>query len=568
VFANTTKGSESGVIIEYFGLKGEAHYDKDIERKKEYWSNKSGWALIEIYPADVKGRNRIEFFSWLIMQLAAHNIQYKQLDEHELWLRLKDRAIGQFTRAVALFVGRCRKRSLSAEDLSNLIQQHRAVNTTEKSFLAAAQQVYTTYLDVLAETGMDDFDGLLHKATKLVESGNTKLDRKHSAGDVAHITHIFIDEFQDFSEIFYQLIQAIRNSGKGAEAFCVGDDWQAINGFAGSNLTYFAQFDDYFESTKHLNLISNFRSGQRIVATGNALMKGLGPAAHAATDRPGRVDSADIESFTPSVAEQSDHSGDIHTPAILRLCNDALKDNFDVVLLFRRNTVPWYVNYPSKVQLHRRGIEGYLQHIRAFLPEDQAKRITCSTVHKYKGLEKAMVIVADPTYRSYPLIHPDWVFTRIFGDTIDKIVDENQRLFYVAVTRAESRLVLLTSENDNSEFHEQIKSRLDGSPNAIMEIHWPSTFAPARDSDRIIVHLNGKTYDNKDAINACGYSYNGMTKTWSKLFSREKWSIEKIETELWVSDADNIGISVEDETGQILNQYIASNGRITRTDTN
>ena len=45
-----------------------------------------------------------------------------------------------------------------------------------------------------------------------------------------------------------------------------------------------------------------------------------------------------------------------------------------------------------------------------------SEKISISTTHKYKGLEKAIVIILDAFERNYPLIHPEWVFFRIFGE--------------------------------------------------------------------------------------------------------------------------------------------------------
>ena len=44
-----------------------------------------------------------------------------------------------------------------------------------------------------------------------------------------------IDEYQDFSLPFFRLVQALRTLYPELKLFAVGDDWQAINRFAGSD---------------------------------------------------------------------------------------------------------------------------------------------------------------------------------------------------------------------------------------------------------------------------------------------------------------------------------------------
>ncbi len=65
--------------------------------------------------------------------------------------------------------------------------------------------------------------------------------------------------------MFFALAQGIRSLNPRAEFFCVGDDWQAINGFAGSDLTFFEDFATYFRDTTTLHVSTNYRSPAEIV---------------------------------------------------------------------------------------------------------------------------------------------------------------------------------------------------------------------------------------------------------------------------------------------------------------
>lgn len=206
--------------------------------------------------------------------------------------------------------------------------------------------------------------------------------------------------------------------------FCVGDDWQAINGFAGSDLRFFEDFTDYIGESRRLYISTNYRSSNAIVAVGNALMDRLGKPAIAHKKSAGTVLVSDLNEFEPSLIEKERHPGDVVTPAVLRLTSKAIDDGLDVVMLCRRNAIPWFVNYQDQIRGDGRGLARYLDLVRSFFPESLKERINISTAHKYKGLEKPMVIVLDAIARSYPLMHADWAFCRVLGDSPDKIIRE------------------------------------------------------------------------------------------------------------------------------------------------
>ena len=104
------------------------------------------------------------------------------------------------------------------------------------------------------------------------------------------------------------------------------------------------------------------------------------------------------------------------------------------------------------------GLDRFLGHARSFLPEEDRERVSISTTHRYKGLEQDAVIILDGIEGSYPLIHPSWVFTRVFGDTFTEIEAAERRLFYVAVTRARQSLVILTEQRRSSPYLADIES--------------------------------------------------------------------------------------------------------------
>jgi len=54
-----------------------------------------------------------------------------------------------------------------------------------------------------------------------------------------------VDEYQDISAQRLKLLKKILERNPNCKLFCVGDDWQSIMGFSGSNLNYFVNFKEY-----------------------------------------------------------------------------------------------------------------------------------------------------------------------------------------------------------------------------------------------------------------------------------------------------------------------------------
>lgn len=562
------KTEKSGVIIEYFGLTGDPDYDEMSEKKREYWKNKHNWTFLELTPKEITNKGEIHFYEKLKDALQHQGIRCKRLSEDEIWEKIRDRAIDRFTKASKGFIARCRKLSLTVSDLRLKAKAHSAHTPEESAFIEIVCLIYDAYLERISATGEEDFDGLMRRATEEVNCGNTIFKRRSTDGDLGSLRHICIDEFQDFSDLFYQLLSAIRKSSPEAKLFCVGDDWQAINGFAGSDLRFFKQFKQYVGDSRCLNISTNYRSAPAIVEAGNALMLGHGAPAVASKDkeRAGRVLVSNLDDFKPSSIEENVHSGDIITPAVLRVLGKALSSSDDtrIVLLCRTNKIPYFIKYKNiAAKGGSRSLDDYLDHIRSYLPKDQRERVTISTAHKYKGLEKKMVIILDLVQRSYPLIHPDWQFTRILGNSLENIVEEERRLLYVALTRAEEDLFIFTENRNKSPFLDDLERTAN-----FASINW-ELFPPLQGAtDRLMVSIGSQegtggspTYAIKDLLKASGYQWQSTGwRSWTKTMPSTRFSAEILKSEVWSASADGIDVRIFDATDKLVAQFLVDDG--------
>ncbi|MCS4505997.1 UvrD-helicase domain-containing protein [Arhodomonas aquaeolei] len=556
------QSGNSGVIVEYFGLSGDPDYDEQAEKKRDFWRHNQSWQLLEITPRDVSP-GRDQFFSSFRNVLERYKIECNPLTEDEIWDRVKDRAIDRFTTTSISFIQRCRKLSLDSSQLSQLIDSRNDLSPVENQFLGVARHLYSAYLDRLDSTGEEDFDGLMQRAATSIKAGQTVFERRSGKGDLRDIRYMFIDEYQDFSDLFLRLVNAIRERNDAIEFFCVGDDWQAINGFAGSDLKFYVNFHSHFSPSHKLPISTNYRSAKSIVSLGNALMHGLGEPAKPYRPDSGTVLIGNLDKFTPTNRENERHSGDEITPAVLRLVSKWLATDRDIVLLCRKNTLPWYVDYGGEQARRRNGLDAFCDLVRSYFPEEVRRRITTSTAHKYKGLQNDAVIVVDAVLRSYPLIHPDWVFTRVLGDNLEKISEEERRLFYVALTRAVDTLIILTEEQSISPFLQDIAAK-----HPFERLDWDK-FPPVREeSSRLTVRVgnlvpqnNGATYAIKDQLKASGYRWDSANKVWQKSFLEEGFSLESLKESIWASIANQIRVEIVDDHGSLVGEYAIHSGR-------
>lgn len=390
--------------------------------------------------------------------------------------RRKQKLVEQITQ----FINKAQKLSYNPKEVRDIakIKKHNTnLSRRNEFFIKIACRVYDEYQFRLKEKGYTDFDGLFDDAINKIknESANCKIVY-HGEKKIGDIKYILIDEYQDFSELFYQLIDEIRKVNPLISFFCVGDDWQAINGFAGSDLKYFKMFETkYFKGgNRVVHLLTNHRSDKNIVLHSNLLMAGLGPEGEPEKSKPDgavylsellrvelRNDQEHINEYVKdkryvdaacSLLDKEETSKSIpmelarYLKTVEYIVQNKVEDEKQVCLLFRAN------------KLHGLSISKFAVKIGEWCPKrpktikkklsgkDVWVNIDYSTAHSFKGKEMDEVIVVGANRRSFPKFHPDNELMEILGVTMEKVRDEEQRLFYVAITRAKEKLYLIYDE--------------------------------------------------------------------------------------------------------------------------
>ncbi len=295
-----------------------------------------------------------------------------------------------------------------------------------RQFYELAIPIVKKYIDYCTNKSFLDFNDLISRTTSLF--------RNHE--DIAHkfrkkYKYILVDEFQDVNNLQVELIQLLLTEQ--SQLFCVGDDWQSIYGFRGSNVNYIVEFEKHFKDAKTIKLNMNYRSTQNIVGASNEVIKN-------------NKFKIEKEIFA---SKKSEHKIVVfagnNEEENIQFCIDKVKEllkegipNDEIFFLYRRSKMyaPYYYKFRNE------GI-----------------KVQGKTIHAAKGLEAKVVFIIGLTDGNggFPDIWlEDRIFQMIKKSNHDLLLEEERRLFYVAITRAKEKLFLITEKGFESSFLKEI----------------------------------------------------------------------------------------------------------------
>jgi DNA helicase II / ATP-dependent DNA helicase PcrA len=125
-------------------------------------------------------------------------------------------------------------------------------------------EIHARYEAVLKERSAVDFDNILLLTRDLLRDHRQVRDAYKD-----RFTFVLVDEYQDTNNLQEELTGLLTANGN---LFCVGDDWQAIYSFRGSNVNHFLAFEKNYPGARLFRLEQNFRSADEIVQVANRVI--------------------------------------------------------------------------------------------------------------------------------------------------------------------------------------------------------------------------------------------------------------------------------------------------------
>lgn len=483
--------------------KTERQYAEERNKKREYWkkkkSDKDGYSFV-LLETDISWLDvgREQFEKKLKSMLKSNGLECTKLPKEILLENVYKKHSNRLFQLFVSFIQKSRRYGYSPAQIKEKRDYYQTSNPKEQVFLRVAPEIYEKYEKDLDETSRLDFDRLIHLAVEEIHSSNGECcirDNKNNVNiRIKDIKYILIDEFQDFSKLFYNMISAIREVNPAVKLFCVGDDWQAINGFAGSDLKYFHDYVEDYPNAARRNVLTNYRSGGWIVDAGNCLMDGLGEKSNPTKlkQNKGMVEVVEMDKYVvegrENQADTNDYQqdqryldacevrmrtkegeewkfNDFDTARYLKAIHLILRENLD--LLSSPNTNCLILTRTNRFGCFNNSVELKEKLSTVFSTEEIERvgrdrfneKIQVMTAHKSKGKEADIVFVLKCNLRTFPMNHPDNRLFGIFGDIEKQVFDEEQRLFYVALTRAKQKAYLLTEKENKSCFLRQLSSK-------------------------------------------------------------------------------------------------------------
>ena len=458
---------EKVAYIEHFGItqdgKNDRYSDDELQAYKKAINDKinlhkqHGSTLIYTFSQYSDRRSltehlqeELENLGFVLTPRSNKEVMEKLVSSEE------NRYIRKLVSLICRFIGNFKTNGYTADEFNRMY--HSTQNVRTRLFLDICHDCFLEYERYLKENNAVDFEDMINESARIlreVKEMKKKLDFKY----------IIVDEYQDISRQRFDLVTALAEVTD-SKIIAVGDDWQSIYAFSGSDITLFTKFEEKMGYAKLLKIVKTYRNSQEVIdIAGNFIQKNEAQITKELKSPKTITDPVIIYTYdgTRKKAKEDNKSGanyaiahavEVALEQILEFNKQEGKpDNSSILLLGRFGF--------DGDKLEKSGLFEYIDRGNKLKSVKYPKlNITFMTAHASKGLGYDNVIVVNGRNETYGFpskIEDDPVLAFVIKG--DRSIDyaEERRLFYVAMTRTKNRVFFIAPEQNPSEFLLEIK---------------------------------------------------------------------------------------------------------------
>jgi len=424
---------EYDIYIEHFGVDKDMKAHQYTESENQKYEKAMRWKR-ETHK--INGTDLIETYSFyhqegilskkLEEELKKRGVKFKPLSKEEkellLMINNNDEEFSAFCKLINTFLTLFKANNFAKEELVKFKRETSEKNLYMRQkhllFFKMFEPLYDYYNKKLNENNLIDFNDMINKA---------------------------IDNLNN-------------NPTEDCKILAVGDDWQSIYRFAGSDILIFTEFEKYFGKTEVSFIEKTYRNSQELIDIAqNFIMK---------NENQLKKNLKSDKSLTKPVEFKSvskKNKIEVIFDILKNIAKENLNKEKEVLILARNNK--------SFSQLNGKYFHVKDKKIKIevsnFINDKELKKLkylkniklSIKTVHSSKGLEADEVILidVDDDIIGFPnKITDDSVLGYVLSKADSFLFGEERRLFYVALTRTRNRCFILFDEKTPSCFVKEL----------------------------------------------------------------------------------------------------------------
>lgn len=433
--------NRSGDVPEYFeskdGKSAKECYHEGMKWKREL-HKENNTKLIETFAYEKMENNLLEN---LETKLKNAGVKFKPLDSQKMWDRVSggDKELDRLTELFNTVIELVKNNNISFDEL-RMRNKEIANNSLTNILIELIEPIYNQYELYLHANKEIDFNDMINTALDYVRTGKYQHNYKY----------VIVDEYQDIAQARYNLLYEMRMQ-RDYNLFCVGDDWQSIYRFNGSDVGFILDFDKYWGMSEISRIETTYRFPQSLIQiSGNFVMKNP------------RQKVKELKSYSKEEIFSLDEITAYNEQCAVDFLKKRLDDlprNSSILFLGRYRFDIQLIKDESDMEYHYNNATGDVE-VRYSKRTDL--KIVFKTAHGSKGLQSDYVFILN-TKRygmGFPSQIADPPILKLLLDNCDDyLYAEERRLFYVALTRAKKKVWLIVIQGNESIFVEELEKK-------------------------------------------------------------------------------------------------------------